>query len=68
MGLEQHFEVDSTMTNAAYFSTITHSTVGYGDISPKTSAAKMVVSLHIIIVWILVAVAQWRLLLQFKKM
>ena len=32
-----------------YFSVITHSSVGYGDISPKTPKAKKLVMLHVII-------------------
>jgi hypothetical protein len=32
-----------------YFSTVTHSSVGYGDMYPKSVFAKMVVMLHIVL-------------------
>lgn len=37
-----------------YYTVVTHASVGYGDISPKTRRAKMLVSLHIIIAFILI--------------
>ena len=57
MGMKKHFGVDSTVTNAAYFAGVTHATVGYGDVAPKTKAAKWVVFTHIMLVWSLVAIA-----------
>lgn len=32
-----------------YFSVITHASVGYGDISPKSRRAKMIVTLHAVL-------------------
>lgn len=40
-------------TDILYFSTITHSTVGYGDIAPITNYGKLLCSLHIIIVFLI---------------
>lgn len=35
--------------NAPYFSTITQLTIGFGDIAPKTTASRLLVSLHAIL-------------------
>ena len=35
--------------NAPYFSTITQLTIGFGDIAPKTTTARLLVSAHAII-------------------
>ena len=40
-------------TDILYFSTITHSTVGYGDIAPITNYGKLLCTLHIIIVFLI---------------
>jgi len=37
-----------------YYTIVTHASVGYGDISPKTKKAKMIVTLHIIIAFCLI--------------
>ena len=37
-----------------YYTIVTHASVGYGDISPKTRKAKMLVSLHIIIAFVFI--------------
>jgi hypothetical protein len=39
----------STFENCLYFSTITHSTVGYGDLFPESKALRRVAMLHIVI-------------------
>lgn len=57
MGMKEHFGTEPTNANAMYFTTVTHATVGYGDILPKTRTAKMVVTLHVLIVWTLIALA-----------
>jgi hypothetical protein len=41
---------DDAFINSLYFSFTTFSTVGYGDISPKSRTAKMLVMLHQILV------------------
>ena len=38
-----------TFENCLYFSTITHSTVGYGDIFPESIALRRVTMLHILV-------------------
>ena len=37
-----------------YYSIVTHASVGYGDISPKTRKARTIVSLHIIIAFVFI--------------
>tara|TARA_B110001469_G_C9557761_1_gene276646 strand:- start:388 stop:654 length:267 start_codon:yes stop_codon:yes gene_type:complete len=39
----------STFENCLYFSTITHSTVGYGDLFPESKALRRVAMLHIFV-------------------
>ena len=39
--------------NALYFTVTTHSTVGYGDIGPKTSLGKAIVCSHLICILLL---------------
>tara|TARA_Y100000590_G_scaffold382967_1_gene453314 strand:- start:424 stop:708 length:285 start_codon:yes stop_codon:yes gene_type:complete len=41
-------------TDYFYYTVVTHASVGYGDISPKTKKAKMLVTLHIIIAFVLI--------------
>ena len=40
-----------TTSDIAYFSSITHSTVGYGDIMPITKMGKLLTSIHIMLVF-----------------
>ena len=35
--------------NAPYFSTITQLTIGFGDIAPKTTTARLLVSMHAVL-------------------
>ena len=37
-----------------YFTMVTHTSVGYGDISPKTKKARLLVTLHITIAFFLI--------------
>jgi voltage-gated potassium channel len=39
--------------DALYFSVITHSTTGYGDVYPKTTIAKSLTMIHVLIVFFL---------------
>lgn len=39
----------STFEDCLYFSTITHSTVGYGDMYPESTALRRVAMLHILV-------------------
>ena len=72
MGMKKHFEVEPTFTNASYFAAATHSSTGFGDITPKTKTAKWVTFAHMTTVWSLVAIATaWsfdKSALNFEKM
>lgn len=46
----KHFGFESPV-DAVYFSTITSSSVGFGDMLPKTKSAKIVVSIHVILMF-----------------
>lgn len=55
--MKTHFGTEkNTLVNALYFTTTTHTTVGFGDITAKTPLAKMLVSAHMLCVWTLVAI------------
>ena len=46
----------SKQHNRYYFSAITHTTIGYGDISPKSPRCKLVTMLHsfiVLIMWLI---------------
>lgn len=45
-----HFKGGSGPFDAMYFTLVTHSTMGYGDITPTTRLAKSIVMMHIILV------------------
>ncbi len=52
LGMEDHFGVSGgNMGDALYFATIAHTSVGFGDIVPKTRVAKTLVALHVLAVW-----------------
>lgn len=53
LGMERHFGTSpgSGAGDALYFATIAHTSVGFGDITPKTRLAKALVSLHVLAVW-----------------
>lgn len=42
----KHFGFDDPFVDSLYFSMTTTTTTGFGDISPKTPAARLVVTLH----------------------
>lgn len=53
MGLKEHFGVTSpTKIMPLYYSTVTHTGTGYGDISPKTDAGRFAVVVHLCLAWI----------------
>lgn len=47
-----HFSVNHNITymTALYYSLVTHSTVGFGDITPKSTFIKIITMIHIIII------------------
>ena len=53
MDWKKHFRVPDDMkltpisaTTKAYFTTVTHISLGYGEITPKTDMARILVSVH----------------------
>lgn len=52
LGMDQHFGTSGAgASDALYFATVAHTSVGFGDIVPKTRTAKTLVSLHVLAVW-----------------
>lgn len=52
IGMDRHFgTADAGLEDAAYFAVVAHTSVGFGDITPKTRLARMLVSLHVLAVW-----------------
>jgi len=47
MDFQTHF--GSSSTNALYFSASVHTSVGFGDIVPKTNEAKLIVTVHMLV-------------------
>jgi len=47
MDFEKHFGTSSS--NVLYFSTVVHTSVGFGDITPKTAEAKGLVTMHMLL-------------------
>ena len=43
--------------DAFYFTTSTHTSIGYGDITPKTRQLRLVTSIHMIIVFSLIIIS-----------
>ena len=52
---KNNIQNNHNFTNVAYFTLVTHSTLGYGDIKPITPKAKRIISLHVFIIIVLVA-------------
>lgn len=40
-----------SLTDSIYFSGISHFTLGYGDITPKSKITRMIVVFHALLVW-----------------
>lgn len=56
-GFEKHFNVPGPMgaSDVAYYTAITHVTVGYGDVYPKTTAARLLVVAHVVLAFAVMA-------------
>ena len=52
-GTKEDKENFENFENTLYFTTVTHFTIGYGDISPKSKMLKRLVILHIIVAFLL---------------
>lgn len=53
MDFEKHFGVAKpSPATRMYFAATVHSSVGFGDITAKTDAAKAIVSAHMLLAWI----------------
>ena len=46
MDFERHF--GTNVDNAVYFSATVHTSFGFGDVTPKTREAKMIVTMHML--------------------
>jgi Ion channel len=54
IGFRQNFNIPpgvSTIT-PFYFAVVAHTNTGFGDITPKTDAARMLVLAHLLLAWI----------------
>lgn len=55
LGIKGNFNyIDKTPMNALtplYFTAVTHTTTGFGDITPKTDLARIVVIVHLLLAW-----------------
>ena len=57
MDMRKHFTFapssppTNDLQNVVYFTAITHTSTGFGDIFPKTAEAKAMTSLHVMSVW-----------------
>lgn len=51
-------ETITCYNDTLYHTIITHASIGYGDISPKTKLARLIASFHVIIVFMLIVTLQ----------
>ena len=51
-------ETISCFNDTLYHTLVTHASIGYGDISPKTKKARNIATLHVFIVFILIVTLQ----------
>lgn len=51
MDMKKHFGTPHSVTNAVYYTVTTHSTTGYGDVTPKTKFARWMAVAHMMLVW-----------------
>lgn len=49
---KKHYAGSNSVTNKVYYTIMTHSTTGFGDVTPKSHFAKWLTTIHIILVWI----------------
>jgi voltage-gated potassium channel len=56
-GFKEHFDTPNTLSNVLYYAATTHTTTGYGDITPKTPLGRFLATAHMLSVWILIAIA-----------
>ena len=57
-GFEEHFATPTGAVSAsdvAYYTAVTHATIGYGDMYPKTQVARRLVMAHVFLVFIVAA-------------
>lgn len=54
IGFRQNFDVpsDSSTATQLYFAVVAHTNTGFGDITPKTDVARMLVVAHLLLAWI----------------
>lgn len=57
LDFKTHYGTSNTPTNKVYYTVMTHSTTGFGDITPKSRLAKWLTTVHIILVWIFTLVS-----------
>jgi hypothetical protein len=55
IGLKEHFDTEPSVTNATFFTTMVHTTIGFGDVQPKTPLARWLVTVHAAIVLVLMS-------------
>lgn len=54
LGMKEHFGAPShTMNDISFYTTMVHSTIGFGDLQPKTAIAKVLTTAHVAIVIVL---------------
>lgn len=57
IGLKQHFGVENpTPFMPYYFSVVSHTSTGYGDIAPRTDLARKIVTAHLCLAWVPTAI------------
>jgi hypothetical protein len=52
LDMKKHYGVNKSFTSCLYVSTTTHTTTGFGDITPKTNLATWLTIVHMMSVWV----------------